>query len=505
MKLRTLTLALLSSSFLAGCTYGSRTFESALSPEEAREASRTRVGDVRSYYAQDFEKEVAEYYAAGWELTGYSQFVAPLLPSLAEWNAKSGAEQNGSTVALLAPPVPANMNQHRYTFTFWRPASDKPRLFGGFYGDTRPELLGVGGCEINTVTLSVVAEGSPAKAAGLEAGDIIVGVNGTPIIAARQVDDLLVANAGKPVEIRYLRGDESRVATVNLGPAASNANDLRDNPYTYGYQLLESRVDGQLRQQLNRRDVLYMTGQYFGSPACASTLRAGDLIKSVDGEKIEDMGDFTDALADVRGGTAQVTVLRAGAEMTIPVDMSANVMAMPAKAARRELAEANLAIPPWTVADEKDYSWAAAASIMSATYIQYQQAEQARLAEYRQWQAQQASVPTGVYSAGGDYYTTDATGRTIKLDSASASMLQNNPGMTVTTGSRNGQGIAVYDSSGALAYRSSASSANNYIVTGPVPGNLQDVLSKQVQNALDRNDAMELGSIGNPYSAMFGQ
>ena len=189
-----------------GCvTTATMTYTSTLSKAEARAARSARGGDVQSHFAKDFAKEVAEMFGNGYELMGYSRFVAPLQPSFAEWNAGTAAKKNGASIALLAPPEPASLNQYHYTFTFWRPAADKPRLFGAFYGDTDPQILGVGGCGLNVVRLSVVAKGSPAEKAGLRRGDAVASVDDEPVVAARSLDDFsssMPGSGGDPVYSR---------------------------------------------------------------------------------------------------------------------------------------------------------------------------------------------------------------------------------------------------------------------------------------------------------------
>ena len=65
------------------------------------------------------------------------------------------------------------------------------------------------------VGVSDVAEGiSPAKSAGLLAGDVITGVNGTPIATAEELTTLLNKLGATPVHIAYRRAGESRTALL---------------------------------------------------------------------------------------------------------------------------------------------------------------------------------------------------------------------------------------------------------------------------------------------------
>ena len=65
------------------------------------------------------------------------------------------------------------------------------------------------------VGVSEAAEGiAPAKHAGLQAGDVIVGVDGSAVTTAESLTALLEKSAGKPVHIAYRRAGESRTALL---------------------------------------------------------------------------------------------------------------------------------------------------------------------------------------------------------------------------------------------------------------------------------------------------
>ena len=65
------------------------------------------------------------------------------------------------------------------------------------------------------VGVSEAAEGvAPAKNAGLQAGDVIVGVDGSTVTTAESLTTLLEKSDGKPVHIAYRRAGESRTALL---------------------------------------------------------------------------------------------------------------------------------------------------------------------------------------------------------------------------------------------------------------------------------------------------
>jgi hypothetical protein len=68
------------------------------------------------------------------------------------------------------------------------------------------------------VKVGSVKEGSAGDAAGLKAGDIIVGLNGTEITGLKQYSDLLKQfKQGDEVNLKVLRGDETKTLKLKLG------------------------------------------------------------------------------------------------------------------------------------------------------------------------------------------------------------------------------------------------------------------------------------------------
>ena len=61
-------------------------------------------------------------------------------------------------------------------------------------------------------------DGTPAAKAGLKAGDVIEKVNGDTVDSARELSRRIASmKPGAKVELSYLRGGKSDIATVTLG------------------------------------------------------------------------------------------------------------------------------------------------------------------------------------------------------------------------------------------------------------------------------------------------
>lgn len=68
--------------------------------------------------------------------------------------------------------------------------------------------------------IAEIASGSPAEQAGLQKGDIVKAVDGTPIRSASQLRNLIgLTPVGSRVELRFERNGAARSASVEVGPA----------------------------------------------------------------------------------------------------------------------------------------------------------------------------------------------------------------------------------------------------------------------------------------------
>ena len=180
--------------------------------------------------------------------------------------------------------------------------------------------------------VATVVEGGAAERAGLEAGDVIVAVDGQELRASSDLLSL-VANRrpGDELELRYVRGDRARTANVRLG--ARNADETAENrprPDREPSSEEPGRTEELLGMTLG--DVTGGLAERFGlergtegvlvtdversSEAFRSAnVRPGDLIVSVDGNEVTSLRDFQRAFGRIDDGeTFLLTVQRGGQE-----------------------------------------------------------------------------------------------------------------------------------------------------------------------------------------------
>jgi regulator of sigma E protease len=79
----------------------------------------------------------------------------------------------------------------------------------------------------NDVTLVAVSDSGPAKAAGLEAGDVVKTIDGQTVSCFTQVPQRLKAKAGQPVSIGIIRGgDAQEIAVTPRGPGEPGSGTI---------------------------------------------------------------------------------------------------------------------------------------------------------------------------------------------------------------------------------------------------------------------------------------
>jgi serine protease Do len=83
--------------------------------------------------------------------------------------------------------------------------------------------VSVGGAKQAGLLILEIAEGSAAGAASLLPGDILVGLNGTPLGAPEDLLEMLEGHTERVMRIQFLRGDRSRIRTTSVLLGASHS------------------------------------------------------------------------------------------------------------------------------------------------------------------------------------------------------------------------------------------------------------------------------------------
>jgi len=200
-----------------------------------------------------------------------------------------------------------------------------------------------GGARVETVS-----GGSPADKAGIRRGDTIVGFGGDVIRGpVRLTEKIRASHPGDRVEVKLVRKDgRKETVTVEVGereargfwygfgegdqlaplPDLKGLDDLgekikrlhvtprawifRGDRPKLGVELVETTPE--LREHLGGSDDAgVLVGKVLsGTPAQKAGVRVGDLIVSVDGDRVSDAGALIEALSDKDGKTISLELVR---------------------------------------------------------------------------------------------------------------------------------------------------------------------------------------------------
>lgn len=147
---------------------------------------------------------------------------------------------------------------------------------------------------------SIVDEG-PADTAGIEAGDVILQIDGTPVTVwfPEEVPPLLKRLAdypiGSTITIVYRRGgrvDEARITTEKLKKDKGDEAAFR----AWGMVAMEITEKMARERRLDSTDGVLVGSTRRGSPAqlAEPALQRNDVIRSIDGEPVKDLADLID-------------------------------------------------------------------------------------------------------------------------------------------------------------------------------------------------------------------
>jgi len=151
-----------------------------------------------------------------------------------------------------------------------------------------------------------VTEGTPAAAAGLRTGDVVVAVNGRPIAYWEELDRALAKSDGRPLELRVRRDGTEQVVT-----ATPRLRSVPDPIFREPRESWDIGAGPQLIPQISSVSP--------GSPAGKAGLKAGDVVTNVAGQLVYTPDDLVEAIRTRPGQSFPMTVERDGRTLTVTV------------------------------------------------------------------------------------------------------------------------------------------------------------------------------------------
>lgn len=137
------------------------------------------------------------------------------------------------------------------------------------------------------VLVSNVLDDSPASKAGIEAGDIIISIDGKPTLTTSQLRNAVGHKLiGSKIDIVILRDGKKKTLSSSIGERQNTAIGKSLHP----------RLDGAVLEPVDDVDGLLVASIEPRSPALNSGLREGDIIVSVNRQKVNQLSEFNQAI-----------------------------------------------------------------------------------------------------------------------------------------------------------------------------------------------------------------
>jgi serine protease Do len=204
--------------------------------------------------------------------------------------------------------------------------------------------------------LGKIVPDSPAARSGLKENDVITEVNGQRVEGSEQFRRMIrEIPAGRAAQLSVWRDGRQQTIAVTLakseaahrhtmvaptpGSFAFQMPDLQELPALEGLRNFSFSVSGHTRLGIDAEDLEGDFGNYFGAPdgegilvrnvfensaAAKAGLKAGDVITSMDGERIRSAGELREKLMLKKDAkTVKLGLLRNRSEMSLTVELPA--------------------------------------------------------------------------------------------------------------------------------------------------------------------------------------
>ncbi|HYL85840.1 MAG TPA: PDZ domain-containing protein [Candidatus Angelobacter sp.] len=221
------------------------------------------------------------------------------------------------------------------------------------------------------VVLGKIVDDSPAAKAGLKENDVVTEINGQRVEGAAQFRRMIhEIPAGRQVQLTVWRDGKAQSMSVTLGKSEERRNSFKmvapkaGTPGLFTFHMPEIPeippmewngtvlMNGQPRLGIDAEELNGQLGNFFGapegegilvrevnpdSPAEKAGVKAGDVITTIDGERIRTLGELREKLAAKREAkdkdrTIKLGVLRNRGQVSLNVELPA-----PAPRAKRTI------------------------------------------------------------------------------------------------------------------------------------------------------------------------
>jgi serine protease Do len=174
--------------------------------------------------------------------------------------------------------------------------------------------------------VSDVSPNSPAQKAGLQSGDVILSMNGTPVAESNQLRmNVSMMNPGQTVHLKVFRNGQTSEITAQVGELPGKKVERASRETGPSEQALEgvsvedldARTARQAGLPANTKGVV-VTEVDPSSAAASAGLREGDVIQEVNHHAVTSLDDLSSALHRSNGGSL-LLVNRGGNKLYLAV------------------------------------------------------------------------------------------------------------------------------------------------------------------------------------------
>ena len=201
------------------------------------------------------------------------------------------------------------------------------------------------------VLLGKIVPDSPAAKAGLKENDVITEINGQRVEGTEQFRRMIrEIPAGRTAQFTLWRDGHSQSLNVTVGKAEPRHGTTFVSPGTFAFNMPDmSQLNGMMefspwftahpRLGIDAEDLEGDFGKFFAapegegvlvrgvfpdSPAAKAGLKAGDVITSVDGDRVRTVGELREKMVEKKGEKSiKIGLLRDKAPLTLSVEIPA--------------------------------------------------------------------------------------------------------------------------------------------------------------------------------------
>lgn len=161
--------------------------------------------------------------------------------------------------------------------------------------------------------ISQVEPKSPAEAAGVKAGDIVVALNGDPLRSSADLRNRVgLVPVGEDVRLTVLRDGKKLEMTVKIAPGGQQVSAKRDRtPFLEGSVILDMDQNHGL---FGKVEGVVVAKSEPGSPAWRRGLRDGDVIIAVNRQPTPNLQEFSKAI-DGDNRVLAMNIIRNGTQL----------------------------------------------------------------------------------------------------------------------------------------------------------------------------------------------